>query len=336
MPRQPRLNIANGLYHVTQRGLEKRDIVLHEKDRQEWFRLLNRHATRCGWRVFAYALLSNHFHLFLRTPQPNLSAGMQAFESGYVSLFNREHKRDGPLFQSRFHAVLVEHESHARLLSRYVHLNPHRAGLDPQPGTYRWCSLRYYLDPRGAPPWLDWQTILSEISLREAAARVAYRRFIAEGASAPLANPLAQATDDGLLGSAAFIERYRVRSQNVRGQAPQNSKLAEQSVEGTQDFTPPILNFAVPDPCLQQLLHAVAAAFNVPISHLLAKGKHSNWPRDAAIWLAFEKLHQSHAVIAQAFGGVTTSSIRESLKRTQSRLQQPPSSEFQAILQQLQ
>lgn len=59
-------------------------------------------------------------------------------------------------------------------------------------------------------------------------------------------------------------------------------------------------------------------------------------PRDAAIWLAFEKLHQTHEVIAQAFGGVTTSSIRESLKRTQSRLQQPPSSEFQAILQQLQ
>ena len=52
MPRQPRLNIANGLYHVTQRGLEKRDIVLDEKDRQEWFRLLNRQATRCGWRVF--------------------------------------------------------------------------------------------------------------------------------------------------------------------------------------------------------------------------------------------------------------------------------------------
>ena len=73
MPRQPQLNIADGVYHVTQRGLERRNIVLNDHDRKEWFRLFSRHATQCGWRVFAYALLDNHFHIFLRTPQPNLS-----------------------------------------------------------------------------------------------------------------------------------------------------------------------------------------------------------------------------------------------------------------------
>ena len=82
MARQPRLNIANGAYHLTQRGVEKRDIVADDLDRREWLRLLGRNATRCGWRVFAYALMSNHFHIFLRTPQPNLSVGMHAFESG--------------------------------------------------------------------------------------------------------------------------------------------------------------------------------------------------------------------------------------------------------------
>ena len=73
MPRKPRLNIVDGVYHVTQRGLEKRDIVRNDTDRQEWLRLFHRQATQCGWRVFAYALLDNHFHIFLRTPQPNLS-----------------------------------------------------------------------------------------------------------------------------------------------------------------------------------------------------------------------------------------------------------------------
>ena len=57
MPRQPRLNLENGVYHVTQRGLERRDIALTEDDRRQWLRLLDRHATRCGWRVFADALL---------------------------------------------------------------------------------------------------------------------------------------------------------------------------------------------------------------------------------------------------------------------------------------
>ena len=104
MPRKPRLNIPNGVYHVTQRGLEKRDIVRDDTDRKEWLRLFNRQATQCLWRVFAYALLDNYFHIFLRTPQPNLSDGMQAFLSGYATLFNKRYGRNGPFFQGRFGA----------------------------------------------------------------------------------------------------------------------------------------------------------------------------------------------------------------------------------------
>ncbi|HUG93402.1 MAG TPA: transposase, partial [Planctomycetaceae bacterium] len=107
MPRQPRLQIADGAYHVTNRGLERRDIVRDDSDRREWYRLFDRAAKRCGWRVFAWTLLNNHFHIFLRTPEPNLSEGMHDLQSGYVSLFNLRHQRNGPLFQGRFHGVLV-------------------------------------------------------------------------------------------------------------------------------------------------------------------------------------------------------------------------------------
>ncbi len=247
MPRRPRLNIADGVYHVTQRGLERRNIVADDHDRKEWLRLLGRHATQCGWRVFAYALLDNHFHIFLRTPQPNLSTGMHAFESGYVTLFNKRHERTGPLFQGRFGAVLVEFESHARVLSRYVHLNPFEAGLAKTPGEYKWSSYRYYLDPRGAPVWLDWQTPLAEISQRESAARVAYRRFVEASLGRPLTNPLKDAVDGWLLGSPAFVERYQ-----ARGQALRNSELAEGSDEAEEDVDRPIPNFEVPDPGMIQ------------------------------------------------------------------------------------
>ena len=329
MPRQPRLNLAEGVYHVTQRGLERRDIVLNNDDRQDWLRLFDRHATRCGWRVFAYALLDNHFHIFLRTPQPNLSEGMHAFESGYVSLFNRRHKRTGPLFQSRFGAVLIEHESHAQVLSRYVHLNPHRAGLDPRPGEYRWCSLRYYLNPDGAPAWLDWQTILRELSTREGAARIAYRRFVMEGTTAAIPNPLAEVTADGLLGSETFLKRHS-------GQAPQNSELAEKSVAVNRERVSPILNSAEPDPGLfERLLIAVAEEFDVSVESIRQPGRHRNWARVAAIHLAHESLRMSQAEIATRFDNASESAIRDALRRAATRLQKPDDEMFQQSLRRI-
>ena len=99
--------MENSLYHVTVRGWEGRVIVDSVQDREDWLRLLDRVATRFNWRVFAWVFLSHHFHLFLRTPSPNLSAGMHDLNSGFASRFNRRHGRVGSLFQGRFEAVLV-------------------------------------------------------------------------------------------------------------------------------------------------------------------------------------------------------------------------------------
>ena len=311
MSRQPRLNIADGVYHVTQRGLEKRRIVIDDQDRREWLRLFHRQATRFGWRVFADALLDNHFHIFLRTPQPNLSTGMQAFESGYVTYFNKQHPRVGPLFQGRFGAVLVEFESHARVLSRYVHLNPVEAGLARTPGEYAWSSYRYYLDPQGAPRWLDWRTILSEISTRESAARIAYRRFVEAGLGTPLPNPLDDAVDGWLLGSSRFVARYQ--DCQDWGQALRNSELAESGVEHDRDDVPPIPNSEVPDP--EALLRAVAAEFGVTREQQLARGRHQNHARLAALWLCRELLHESLGQLGIRFGGLQPSTVSEALQK---------------------
>ena len=179
----------NGLFHVTNRGVDRRDIVLDDHDREEWLRLLDRNATRCGWRVFAFALLDNHFHLYLRTPQANLSTGMRNFESGYATLFNRRHEREGHLFQSRFHAVIVENDGHSWELTRYVHLNSLRAGLTKDPFQDRWTSYRHYLNPDHAPAWLDWRTVLAEFGGTQSRARLAYKRFVEAGIAQAAAEP---------------------------------------------------------------------------------------------------------------------------------------------------
>ena len=127
MPRRLRIELPGGLYHVTNRGVDRMDIVRNDDDRREWFRLLNRVATRCGWRVFAHVLMTNHFHLFLKLHEPNLSSGLHDLQSGYATLFKTNHERTGPVFQGRFHAVLVKSEDHAWSQSRYIHLNPCRA-----------------------------------------------------------------------------------------------------------------------------------------------------------------------------------------------------------------
>ena len=327
MPRKPRLNIEHGLYHVTQRGLEKRDIVADDHDRQEWLRLLHRQATQRGWRVFAYALLDNHFHLFVRTPQPNLSAGLQAFLSGYVTLFNKRHDRTGPLFQGRFGAVLVEYETHAKVLSRYVHMNPVEAGITQTPGAYAWSSYRYYLDPRGAPAWLDWQTILSEFSQREAAARVAYRRFVEADLSQPSVSPLDGVVDGWLLGSKAFVERYRdepgVRHFEISEMAGVDPDLQTQPSVGQ------FRNSVVPDP--SKLMAAVAQVFAVPIAQLTVRGRHRNRARLAAMWLCREHLQESLQEIGLRFGGLSVGTISDSLRQAEALMTEH--AEYQQAIQ---
>src|SRR4029434_6763785 len=84
-------------------------------------------------QVFAYVMMNNHYHLLLSAPELNLSQAMQWFQTSYSMWFNRKHGRVGPLFQGRFHAVIVEPNAFACELSRYVHLNPVRVkglGLD--------------------------------------------------------------------------------------------------------------------------------------------------------------------------------------------------------------
>ncbi|MBL7037462.1 MAG: transposase [Pirellulaceae bacterium] len=238
-----RFPVENGLFHVTNRGVDRRDIVLDDHDRKTWLRLLDRNATRCGWRVFAFALLDNHFHLYLRTPQANLSTGMRDFEGGYATLFNRRHDREGHLFQSRFHGVIVENDGHSWELTRYVHLNSFRAGLAKDPFQDRWNSYRHYLNPDRSPDWLDWRTVLAEFGGTESRARLAYKQFIDSGIAQSPPNPLDAAVDGWILGNQEFVAQCRVWREKAETPAATVS--------------------------LQQVLDAAALAFETPLEHII-------------------------------------------------------------------
>jgi putative transposase len=187
MARPLRWDIAEGWYHVTARGIERRAIYGDLRDHAHFDELLEATVERFRVRLHAYVHMSNHYHLIVQTPEANLSRAVQWLNVSYVAWFNRRHDRVGPLMQGRFKSVPVQDAGWAYALSLYVHLNPvmRRAlGLDkrgkkaearglrvPTPEevsrrlgalrAYRWSSYRVYAGYGKAPPWLTTGEILS-------------------------------------------------------------------------------------------------------------------------------------------------------------------------------
>ncbi|MBN2580614.1 MAG: transposase [Pirellulales bacterium] len=302
MARPLRIDIENGLYHVTSRGWERRAIVRDDGDRRHWLDLLARVALRRAWRIFAWALLDNHFHLYLRTPQPNLSAGMHDLNAGYAGGFNRRHERCGALFQGRFKAVFVEDESHSRELTRYVHLNPVRARLVKRPEAYAWSSCADYLGLRRAPEWLDTESILGEIGHNRKRARQTYRRFLYAGISEPPGSPLADAVGGMFLGTTAWVNAWRRRLARtpIRKSVPSQKRLAWR-------------------PKLEDVIAVVSETFNVDPEALHTCRRHGNDARSAAIYLARSLTDTPVNQIGRHFGGVSAAAVSKTIHRATDR-----------------
>jgi putative transposase len=141
MPRPPRLQIAGGTFHVTSRGNRRQSIYHDDLDRKLFLLLRDRVVRRCGWRMLAYCLMTNHFHLLITTPRPTLSVGMHRLNGEYAKCFNERHSFDGHLFERRFESRFVETEEHFFEALRYIAYNPVKAGLCAHPREWPWSSF---------------------------------------------------------------------------------------------------------------------------------------------------------------------------------------------------
>jgi REP element-mobilizing transposase RayT len=134
VPRPPRLQVAGGLYHVTAHSNVGRVVFRDDEERAQFLAMLEFGVTRWGWSCRSYCLLSTHFHLLIGTPEPDLSTGMQYVNGRYAQWANWHRGERSHVFEGRFRSVLVETESHALEVHRYIALNPVRASLvrDPE------------------------------------------------------------------------------------------------------------------------------------------------------------------------------------------------------------
>ena len=154
MPRRLRRDYAGALHHVMSRGIARRTVFETRRDVRYFLSRLAREVRRGELEVLVYGVLTTHFHLFVRSPRGRLSAAMQRVLDAYARWFNRGRRRDGPLFTSRFINRVVESESYAISLVRYIDDNAVAAGLVVRPADYPHGSAGHYARARG-PAWLS-------------------------------------------------------------------------------------------------------------------------------------------------------------------------------------
>lgn len=179
MARPLRIEYEGAFYHVIQRGIERKDIFISDKDKEKFLSYLN--ASHIAYKaVFhTYVLMNNHYHLILETPRANLSKVMHYLNTSYAAYFNAKRKRVGPLYQGRFKAVLVQQDEYLHYLSCYIHLNPVRAGIVKSPEEYPHSSYNFFIsDKRKPPQWLNVNFILPMFDKDLSKARRLYRQFV--------------------------------------------------------------------------------------------------------------------------------------------------------------
>jgi len=185
MARQARLDAPGALHHVMGRGIEGIKIFRNITDRDDFLARLADLCNNESLKIYAWALLDNHFHLLARTLKEPLSINMRKLLTGYVVNFNLRHRRYGHLFQNRYKSIICEDDPYLLELTGYIHLNPLRAGLVKslaELNTYRWCGHSVVMG-KVKRKWQDQDTILAYFGKRRKAAIESYGAFVEKGIS---------------------------------------------------------------------------------------------------------------------------------------------------------
>lgn len=213
MARPLRIEFAGALYHITSRGDRREAVFEDDEDREAFLGVLAEVVDRFNWICHAFCLMTDHYHLIIETVDGSLSRGMRQLNGVYTQASNRRHNRFGHLFQGRYKGILVDKDAYLLELSRYVVLNPVRAGMVAVPEQWPWSSYGAMIGEAPVPKWLAVNGLLRRFGSRRADAREHYRRFVREG--------IGQTVWDGLrqqiyLGDQAFVERMQAKVK-VRG-----------------------------------------------------------------------------------------------------------------------
>lgn len=177
MSRPLRIEFPGAYYHVMQRGLEKRFIYCLDQEKEKLLSYIKKARRMYKMKIHAYVIMDNHYHFIIETLDANLSKGMHYINASYAMYYNRKKKRIGPLYQGRYKAILVQANEYLYQLTRYIHLNPLRAGKVRRAQDYEWGSCRYYYNGK-EPEWMETSFVLNIINDQRKKARYSYKKFM--------------------------------------------------------------------------------------------------------------------------------------------------------------
>jgi putative transposase len=225
MARKLRVESEGGIYHVLNRGNYRADIFRGAKTRAAFLRCLEETCAKTGWRVHAWCVMSNHYHLAVETPQANLVEGMRWLQGTFSVRFNRLRQERGHLFQGRYKSLVVDPDGGLGPLCHYLHLNPVRArlcGVEELP-EWRWSSMGWLMDPKRRRPWYDPKAALAhagDLADTPAGRRkyLEYLRWLAEDEPARKAQQFDRMSRGWIIGSQEFAKTLIEEHAELAGQ----------------------------------------------------------------------------------------------------------------------
>ncbi|MBQ7936674.1 MAG: transposase [Clostridia bacterium] len=165
MPRQARKQSSNNMYHIVMRGINRQQIFEDQEDNEKFLEILKDYQAISGYKVFAYCLMGNHFHLLMKFDNEPIEQAMKRIGAKYVYWFNTKYGRVGHLFQDRFKSEPIEDDRYFLCCVRYIHQNPVKAKI-AKIDEYPYSSYNIYLNST-QDHFVDTQFLYTLISPQE-------------------------------------------------------------------------------------------------------------------------------------------------------------------------
>lgn len=269
MPRKARIIVPGAFHHIMARGIDGRSLFLDDEDHLRFIDLLHERLKLDGHRLYAWALLTNHYHLLIRVSDHPFSEMMRRINSRYARYYSKKYQRRGYLFQDRYKSIVTQDQKYVEEIIRYIHLNPIRSGLCKNLKTLKvfpWSGHRAIMGRITFEDKKTIQEILRRFGKNDQEARKAYVRFL----------------EAGLAGTGEYGEIVDALRKNNRG--AENQLSSRSWVIGDHEFVKTILDqdkqrkirlvrYSAEQVTLEDIAARVGAAVGVPVDKLRSRSR---------------------------------------------------------------